>query len=506
MPDVIDSVIKLSAYERDTQSRSFAGLLTFIPKNTTTWYDFFLQLFFESDGVISTTFICVFLFICYRLIGSPLDVSVEEKQCEREELWAAHNERFNPNNRKWKKPIGGLSWNGTGAGAQIREEAVISGKSSKMLGVMPASRDEALIAKYEAPDMLNYSDGVGGTSAGAPASRKLNLDEDGKMQEARKLEKYAAAGRENKVEQTFVTLSNKIRACVVGDKEKATVSIVTVHDIATTYRNGLLQMSVEMVGASAKNSNVNCVFYHLGLPGHDIGADDEIDCGWSMDELAGMVNTAISELNIEGRYVLFGEGAGANVVARAACEERQRDIDNYNKLNKTVKTGGLLTGLVCLQGDFEGPTVGQNLNASLGGFLMRRGWYASAAARFGVPECVTGDPGYVSDFNMMDPKSVSAYATSFYTSDTRGPLGVRRTRTLKNLPNLVMVAEECPVAKETAATVSKALDQNRGSGVVGISGVNFLGTSYTTGGGAILKDKVARANVIDATLLFLEAA
>ena len=81
-------------------------------------------------------------------------------------------------------------------------------------------------------------------------------------------------------------------------------------------------MSVEMVGASAKNSNVNCVFYHLGLPGHDIGADDEIDCGWSMDELAGMVNTAISELNIEGRYVLFGEGAGANVVARAACEER----------------------------------------------------------------------------------------------------------------------------------------------------------------------------------------
>ena len=99
--------------------------MTFIPKNTTTWYDFFLQLFFESDGVISTTFICVFLFICYRLIGSPLDVSVEEKQCEREELWAAHNERFNPNNRKWKKPIGGLSWNGTGAGAQIREEAVI---------------------------------------------------------------------------------------------------------------------------------------------------------------------------------------------------------------------------------------------------------------------------------------------------------------------------------------------------------------------------------------------
>lgn len=509
MPDLIDSIIDpMTAYERDTQVRSFAGLISFIPKNTDNWYDFVLQLFFESDGVITTTFVCLFLFVVYRMIGSPFDVSVEEKQCEREELWAAHNERFKPNNRKWKKPIGGVAWSGTGEGASIREAAVIDGKDSKLLNIQPASREEALIAKYEAPDVLNFSDGVGGTSARAGGPRKNNLDEDGKMQEAKKLEKYAEAGRDNKVTQNFVKLSNKIRVCIVGDKDKATVSVVTVHDIATTYRNGLLQMSVEMIGATTKNQNVNCVFYHLSLPGHDIETDDdgETTSGWSMDELAGMVNKAISELNIEGRYVLFGEGAGANVAARAACEERQRDIDNYNKLNKTVKVGGLLTGLVCLQGDFDGPTVGENMNAALGGFMMNRGWYGSAAARFGVPECVTGDPGYISDFNMMDPTSVGAYAKSFYSSETRSSLGVRRTRTLKNLPNLVMAAEDCPKAKDAAAVVSKSLDQNRGSGVVGVTGVNNLGNGYAVGGGAVLKDKVARANVIDATLLFLEAA
>ncbi|GMH49233.1 hypothetical protein TrRE_jg10928 [Triparma retinervis] len=42
------------------------------------------------------TLVAATAFITYRLSGSPLDVSMEEKQCEREELWAAHNERFKP--------------------------------------------------------------------------------------------------------------------------------------------------------------------------------------------------------------------------------------------------------------------------------------------------------------------------------------------------------------------------------------------------------------------------
>ena len=73
-----------------------------IPSNTTSWTDFFLRLFFESDGVITTTIFCLGAFLIYRISGSPLDVSVEEKQVEREELWARHNERFKPNNAKWK--------------------------------------------------------------------------------------------------------------------------------------------------------------------------------------------------------------------------------------------------------------------------------------------------------------------------------------------------------------------------------------------------------------------
>lgn len=201
----------------------------------------------------------------------------------------------------------------------------------------------------------------------------------------------------------------------------------------------------------------------------------------------------------------MGEGAGANIVTRAACEERQRDIDAYNSLSKSPQTGGMLTGLILVQPDFDGPTVGQNLSAALGGWMMRRGWHGAAAQRFGVPECVNADPGYVSDFAMMDPSSVASFGEAYFTSDSRNGLGIRRTRTLKNLPNLVMVGEECAEAKERAADASRHLDAERGSGVVGVSGSLFLGHSYGAGGGALLKDRVARANVTEAVLLFCES-
>ena len=78
-----------------------APLISF-PQNTGSWPDFFLRLFFESDGVVTTTIFCIGAFLIYRFMGSPLDVSAEEKQCEREALWAAHNERFKPKNANWK--------------------------------------------------------------------------------------------------------------------------------------------------------------------------------------------------------------------------------------------------------------------------------------------------------------------------------------------------------------------------------------------------------------------
>ena len=78
-----------------------------IPQNTTSWTDFFLRLFFEADGVTTTTIFCLGAFLIYRMSGSPLDVSVEEKQVEREELLLAHNERFKPNNARNRRDTGG---------------------------------------------------------------------------------------------------------------------------------------------------------------------------------------------------------------------------------------------------------------------------------------------------------------------------------------------------------------------------------------------------------------
>ena len=68
-----------------------------------------------------------------------------------------------------------------------------------------------------------------------------------------------------------------------------------------------------------------------------------------------------------------------------------------------------------------------------------------------------------------------------------------------------MVGEECAEAKGRAADASRHLDQERGSGVVGVAGSLFLGHSYGAGGGALLKDRLARANVTEAVLLFCES-
>ena len=99
----------------DRAGPSFDGLF-FWPKGTDlTWYQFFTQFFFESDGLVSVTALCTVLFVVYRLSGSPLDVSAQEKQCEREELWAAHNDRFRPRHHKrWLEDgpagKGNMSW------------------------------------------------------------------------------------------------------------------------------------------------------------------------------------------------------------------------------------------------------------------------------------------------------------------------------------------------------------------------------------------------------------
>ena len=288
-----------------------------------------------------------------------------------------------------------VSWNGTGEGAGIRKAAALGDKS--VLGVHPKSRDEAMIAGYQAADdfsnvMSNY--GGGGRV-------KKDLAKDAMEQDAKREEETREATLHVTPSIKYHSVpSENVRVCIVGEPGEATVSIVTVHDTCTTYRNGMLQMSVECTSQMTvearrnkgnKNVPVPC-FYHISMPGHDLvdeerreGIGDIPDSAWTMDKLGGKVNRVVRELGISGRYILMGEGAGANVVVRAACEEKQRAIDDYNALRqfKGIRTGALLTGIVLLQTDFNGPTVGDNLNAGVGKFFMKREWLGLAAGRGG---------------------------------------------------------------------------------------------------------------------------
>jgi hypothetical protein len=165
----------------------------------------------------------------------------------------------------------------------------------------------------------------------------------------------------------------------------------------------------------------------------------------------------------------------------------------------------MLMGVVLLQADFNGPTVGDNMNSFFGRGLMKRGYLGLASGRFGVPESVSGHPGFLSDFDMMHDACVGAYAGSYLSTECRTELGTRRTRALGGLANLVLFAEASEAARNNAVTVVSQLDQQRGSGSVGVALRTYVG-DYSAGGGAVLKDAAGRMNVVQALKLFIEAA
>lgn len=368
----------------------YSGLL-FLPSDPNlSWYNWCMQLFFEGDGVLTITCACVLLVVVYRLSGSPLDTSAEYAQVDREGLWADHNERFQPKNKRWLKdgPAGAKAWSGTGADAAIRKGAVL-GETLPM----PASRAEAMIATYETSDTVLASDLPGSKHGKGQGSAVMK---DGRDQEASRQEgsrrglQHALRNHSPPVKQL---VAGGLCVARVGDPDGCTVQIVTVHDAATTYRSGLLQLSVEMVALAtaaaadegAPNQPLPC-FYHVCLPGHDLPPGAELPpppASFSMPALASLVAGCVAELPLT-RYVLLGEGAGGNLCVRAASEDRQRDLDKKNSLDKSVRSGGLLVGLALINTEFDGPTIGDGINAALGGWFLRRGWLSSALARFGV--------------------------------------------------------------------------------------------------------------------------
>jgi len=456
--------------------------------------------------------------IWYRLAGSPLDTSAESAQVARENLWANHNERFKPKlHKQWLEdgPAGGGSaWSGTGDGAAIRREAALGNRNMGM-----PERKDALIATYESPETFMADDKDGGANKNG-GKNESSMVTDGIKQQASKEEitrlSLAQALRVNPPAIKYSTVA-ETRVCTVGDPKLATIHVVTVHDFGTSYRSGLLQFSVEMCAlmelerskATTTTATPRPCFYHFAIPGHDVDDTSPTPAltasDFKMDALASRVNRVVAGLDLS-RFIFFGEGAGANIVIRAASEDKQRESDDFNKLKKRTRQGGLLTGIAVLNAEFNGPTLGDGIFAGLGHWLMTHGYLGVALGRFGVQEWVSEDPSYLGDFEMMNMSDVAKYAYSYMHHDQRQALAISRTRVLENIPNLVMVGEGCEKAKNAASRVCSQLDQIRGSGVVPLAGHNYCAPAYCAGGGCILKDKKRRENAIEVFRLFIEAA
>jgi len=167
------------------------------------------------------------------------------------------------------------------------------------------------------------------------------------------------------------------------------------------------------------------VFYHIFAPGHSDG-DPPISFTWTMDHLASLVNSTISSLSIHGKYILLGEGAGSNVILRSACETRARFLESSLALKK-VTQGAYLAGVVAVQGDIGGVSVGGNLRGYVGELACRGGFLGKGFGLFGVEESLTGKGSYIKEFGEggCNVENVVGYARG-YNSSRRTFLGVKR--------------------------------------------------------------------------------
>ena len=244
---------------------NFSGLI-FWPRDTTTWYDFFIRLFFEGETSLALTVISITAFGLYRVFGSPLDVSAQQKQVEREEAWSAHNDRFKPKHHpKWLQSgpaaTGSssevVSWSGTGSDAGVRKSAVLNGDRSY------PKRTDTKIAEYNGEINEAKAMHANESSSSSSSSKKKSVANDGNNQRiARQNSRQDAINNSPTPPISTITINTILppaSVMIVGDPATATHTFVTHHDICTNPRGGLLNLSIEFIktlnsAASTNNS------------------------------------------------------------------------------------------------------------------------------------------------------------------------------------------------------------------------------------------------------------
>ena len=251
--------------------RRHTGLI-YWPRDTRSWKQFFYLLCFTPDGLGTLSLISVVFLVIYFLLGRPLSDPEEDARIERQRLWEEHEKRFTTQSGF----VGGVRYEGKRETMSEQDLVERKHRYAKVFHSIPVQ------------------------------TVSVDLDEeDGEKRH--------------------------VKVTIAGDRTKATLTVITHHDICTNFRHGFLPFSLELLadlhierenGTGRPKEKIPGVpasvvypslyrqslcFVHVSAPGHVEGEStkDTEDMGefvnWNMDSLAARMNKIITKLGITGR-------------------------------------------------------------------------------------------------------------------------------------------------------------------------------------------------------------
>jgi len=198
------------------------------------------------------------------------------------------------------------------------------------------------------------------------------------------------------------------------------------------------------------------------------------------------------------RCIYIGEGAGANIVLRAASEECTRFV-SLSSYQSSSSPKIKICGVILIDPDPSGPTIGNHYNASYILPFASKFFSSAFYSLCGVPSTVSSRGNYQTIMSHLHP---TKYVSAYYTVGKRNRLRTKRLHSLTSIPNLILCHNDSYQAKERAEEVCDLLGKT--STVVPVPSNVSVSKEYVVGGGVVLMDQNSRKACVRLCTLFLE--
>ncbi|KAK5979982.1 N-myc downstream regulated [Trichostrongylus colubriformis] len=220
--------------------------------------------------------------------------------------------------------------------------------------------------------------------------------------------------------------------------------ILTCHDVGTNYKTFVRFVNHPSM-ADVKNKSI---FLHVCVPGQEDNAADYIGEFPTLDQIASDLNHVLDKLDVKS-CIVFGEGAGANILCRFAMANPNRILGTI-LVHCTSTTAGIVE--YCKD---------KVINMRLENDIMTDGaWEYLVTHKFGTAADVNKKDRqmYVDELKRtLNPRNLSKYLLSFTKrTDLSGSIGTK----LDNVDTLLVSGSKASHL-HTVYTTQKSMNRRK---------------------------------------------